>query len=101
MICRDPLEPGDDRCETVGQIQHLAVNSVIGGRASEAGDVLDRRLGPVVDDEKRKQSGTNRVEPPQVCFVANDGEEKGEGVEVYVSFAVFWRGVSVLVSLTR
>lgn len=88
MICRHSLQTGHNRGEAVGQVQYLAVDAVINRRASEAADILKRGVGPVVDDEEGQERGANRVKPPEVCLVADDGKEEGEGVEIDVGLAV-------------
>lgn len=88
VVGGDALEAVNDGAESVAQVHDLLLQIGVGGLAGEARHVFETGACPVVDDEEGEQAGAYGVEPPGGGFEAYEGEEKREGVEVDVCFAV-------------
>lgn len=88
MIGGQILEAVNNRREAVGEESQLLLEGIINGGSGEARYVFEAGAGPVVDDEEGEEGGAEGVEPPDVGFGADEGEEEGEGVEDDIGFAV-------------
>jgi len=81
MVALETLETLDEGREAVCHIHHLAFHTVTGLLTGQTGDVLKASASPVVDDEKRKASCAEGIEPPDTDVASNEREQEGERVE--------------------
>lgn len=95
MIRCHGLVSRDDGGEAPGEKEQFALDSSGHGGAGQARDILQRGVGPVIDDVEGEQGGAEGIEPPDVGLCADEGEEERGGVEVDVGFAVLDEGLDL------
>lgn len=71
MVGRDTLVRVDNGREAPCQVQQLFEHLVVDAYAGETSHVLETCGCPVVDDVEGEETCTDRVEPPDVCVVAD------------------------------
>jgi hypothetical protein len=88
MVALHTFESFDQRRKAVRHKQHLALDTVIRRFTSKPRNIFEESACPIVDDVERKQASAQRIQPPDLELMADEGEEKGQRVEVNVCFTV-------------
>jgi hypothetical protein len=88
MICFDILKATDYRTKPPRQKNEFLHEPIIHCGTRESSYVIKGCGGPVEDYEKGEETSSERVEPPDVPFVANCGKQKSESVEYHISFTI-------------